>query len=319
MIHTKKDSVTKRWNSKLRYSRRGFTIFLLFIVITIASILGMSLYRIISDISYGTAKHCESIKTYYLAEAGMHKALWDLKTTLGQRLVTPRRPVEGQVQQVNEGLLALMDIERARRWNSSYTFEDDDLAKGAKIRIYMELLDVSATPFFSYLDPLDKVPPYLDPYHLKRHMEEDRQLGINPLGGWRGKLRVAVTATYRRTSRTIETWRSIHMVDVTPPGADYTLFVLGKEREYLKAGRFILSNLSIPGPVKSEILRLAHSVNDVLRLDIEKKGDKPESMNSVKRLNSKMDELMRKDSVSEALKLVHELSKAASDRSIDFK
>ena len=305
-----------RSNKIVTSNRGGYTIFLLFIVITVVSILAMSIFQLISDVTSVTAKHAESMSAYYLAEAGLHKALFDIKNILAKPLVVPRRPMEGHPQKVNEDLLELLDIERARRWNRSYVVKDDNIIKGGSFSVYMELLDVASTPFSSFLDPLDKVPPYLEPYHLKRNVEQDRQLGLTPLGGWRGKLRIVVTGTYRRTSRTIESWRSFHVVDVTPPGADYTLFIQSDEREYLKEGRFILSNLSVPGPVRTQILNLAKSVNEVLRLDINKEGEDENSLASVKRLNQKMDELMQKDNVEEALKLVHTLSKSASDRKV---
>ena len=276
----------------------------------------MSVFKLINDVTSVTARHLESIKAFYLAEAGVHKALHDLKEILSRPLVSPRRPVEGVSQEVDEELLQLLDIERARNWSRSYTVDASDIASKGSFTIHMELLNVSSTPFSTFLDPLDDVPPYLEPYHLKRNVEKERQLGLSPLGGWKGILRIVVSGRYRRSTRTLEAFRSIQVVDVTPPGADYTLFVTGEGREYIKEGRFILSNLSIPGPVRKEILSLATSVNEVLRLDIEKEDEDEESLASVKRLNEKMGKLLAKDNVDEALQLVHELSKSSSDQKV---
>jgi len=294
---------------------RGMTLMVLFIAITVVSILAMSIFRIISQVSANTAKHAERITTRYLAEAAIHRALCDIKNILARPLVTPRRPRPDQEQMVEEDLLELLDIDRARQWTRSYVFKDEDLVKGGEVTIELSLLDVSATPFSTFIDPLDKVPAFLDRYHIRRNVDQERQLGLSPLGGWHGKLRIAVEARFRKSRVAIETWREFHSVDITPPGSNYTLFIQGEEREYLKEGRFVLSNLNVPAPVRAEIHNLAKSVNDILRLDIEQQDDS-EALQVAEKLNKEMDKLLKKGEVEDALKTVHLISKQTSDRKV---
>jgi hypothetical protein len=300
-----------------KLQKSGFTIFVLFVVVGVISITAFSISQLVGQITSGSVRHSESLVAQELAEAGIKKALWDIKNALATPLVTPERPSTTQVQKVNEGLLELMDIERAREWQKSYSFEADDLIPGGSVTIYMEILNVSATPFSSFLSPLDKIPPYLEPYHIKGNMEEEHQLGKAPLGGWKGSLRIRATGKFKRSQVAVEEWHHIHMVDVTAPASDHTLFIESEEREYLNEGQFILSNLTVPDAVKNEILLLAGSLSETLNIENDQGNDNQEkSLESVHKLNQKVSGMMGGINTEEALKLAFNLTKSADDSQI---
>lgn len=295
----------------------GSTFLVLMIAIAVLSILGTSLSYIFRQRSVQVNKRVEDMKATALAEAGIHHALFRLRNVLHGQLVTPRKPTPETPQRVNEELLAFFDAERARDWARTFSLKDDKLGEGGEASVLMELLQVSRIDLGTYIDRVEVIPRGLEQYRERKKEvdgEDEDTFGMMPLGGWVGKLRISSTGTYRSSRTVIEEVRDVKVLDITPPASDHTLFIEGEATEEIRQGRFVLSNLNLPFQIRDLLFDLGNKVNEHLRLDMsEDKGQTVSNIDKiVKMLTNEVDE----GDMQNALKLVHEISKSASDENI---
>ena len=293
--------------------RNGSTFLVLIIGITVLSILGASLTYIMRERHYQVVRHGRALQAASLAESGVDMALFKLKNIFSRRLCTPIKPAAGEIQKVDGELLDLLDSERARDWARHFSIEDDSLSEGGKISVTMEMLQVSRVPFGSYIDKTDIVPRALKQYKAPES-DEDSGFGHQPLGGWVGKLRIVSVGEFADERRVLEVYKDIKVLDISPPAPDHTLFISGEGTDTIKEGRFTMSNLNLPLEVRDLLFDLGNKVNEILKLEMsESKANTVQNIDKiVKLLTTEADE----DDMHNALRLIHDLSKYASDEAI---
>jgi len=299
--------------------RRGSTFLVLMIGVSVLSILGMSLSYVMRERMYQVVKRGEVLKATCLAEAGVHQALFRMRAILNRPLCVPRKPTPETLQRVDEELLELLDAERARDWARTFTVRDDKLAKGGEVHVLMELLQVTRIDMGAYIDRVEIIPRSLEQYRERKQAsgmdgEEEDTFGMMPLGGWVGKLRIVSTGTYGNSRSVLEQIKDLKILDISPPAPDHTLFIEGEATEEIKIGRFVLSNLNLPLQVRDLLFALGNKVNEVLRLDMSE--DKGATISNIDKIVKKMTTEADDGDMSDALKMIHELAKHASDEAI---
>ncbi len=207
--------------------------------ISVIFILGFSfLFSFLSD--YSQANHQgKSQAAYYMAEAGIERAVYELKNIF-------RSPLVNEKGDVNENLVKILDYHTAQDFLfnlSDVQFTEDSKSKYS---VKVEFYNLKQTPFGSFLREKE-VPPRLEQY------KKETSSFANPkkLGGWQGKLKITSVGTVRMVnssgammdiSRTLVVIRDIKVMDLTPVAPEYTLFIAGEKTEYLKEGDFILEH-----------------------------------------------------------------------------
>lgn len=206
--------------------------------ISVIFIIGFSfLFSFLSEFSQAFHQG-KSQAAYYLAEAGIEKAVYELKNIF-------RAPLVNEKNEVNENLLKILDFHTAQDFQMNLS---DELSTkdGSRYSARVEFFNLKQTPFGSNLREKE-VPPKLEQY------KKETSSYANPkkLGGWQGKLKitsvgtvrmVTSSGTLRDVSRSIVVIRDIKVADLTPPAPEYTLFISGEKTEYIKEGEFILEH-----------------------------------------------------------------------------
>ena len=248
-------------------SRRGDTLYILFCVLVVLFTMGMALAWVhrqqVSQVGHIGGR----LQAHYLAIAGIDRATGIVHAALDSPLVTITKVNDKDEMDINQDVLNLLDPERAKEWARQFDFKDGEIIAGGSCRVVVELLDVTKNEFFTYIDRVEKIPPGLEPYREKRDEEDNPVAGAMPLGGWSGRLKFTATATFGTARTVIEAVKDIKVIDITPPAPDHTLFIHGKKTEYLKGGKFILSNLMLPDQVSELIHALTLKINEVLQLE----------------------------------------------------
>ena len=297
------------------HGKRGSTFLILIIGITVLSILSASLSYLMSSRRSQVVKHGRNLQAAALAESGVDLALFKLRNVLTHSLCTPAKPAPGQIQRIDTELLDLLDPDRAREWARSFVVEDGLLSDSGRISVLMEVLQVSRIGFDSYIDKLDIVPPSLKQYKVPiRSGDDGGNFGHQALGGWTGKLRIVSVGEFRDSRQVVEVFKDLKVLDITPPAPDHTLFISGDGTDTIRQGRFVLSNLNLPLQVRDLLFELGNKVNELLRLEMSES-----KINAVKNIDMMVQLLTTEadeDDMHNALKLIHELSKHASDESI---
>jgi len=205
--------------------------------ISVIFILGFSfLFSFLSEY-YQTYHQGKSQAAYYLAEAGVERAIFELKNIF-------RAPLVNEKYEVNDNLLKILDYHSVQEFQLS--FSDAEFSKDSKYFVKIEFFNLKETPFGSFLREKD-VPPKLEQY------KKETVSFANPkkLGGWQGKLKITSVGTVRMTtsngelkdvSRTLIVIRDIKVMDLTPIAPEYTLFINGDKTEFIKEGDFILEH-----------------------------------------------------------------------------
>ncbi len=314
---------------------RGSALYILLIVITILFILGVSLVQMVGFGTTQIKKLGQNTYSHYLAEAGIHLAIQKLEKTFEMPLVKggQPRPAGGSTSnsaaaggsgfpevaasrepmEVNKELLELLDIDRAREWSRTYDF-GNAVVKGSKIRVTAELFGVQKNEFSSYIDRVEVVPQALEQYREKSSDDEGGAAPPSPLGGWSGRLKLTSVAELYGTRSIVEVVKGIKVIDCTPPAPDHTLFVHSNKTEYLKEGKFILSNLTLPDVIQDLLFELGNKINEMLRLQLS--DAKTESLGNLSKINDMLTNKLDEGKMSDALKLVYELAQHANDEKI---
>ncbi len=249
-------------------AKRATSLLLVLIVTATASIAGSAIYTLLRHRSRQLIHRKSATAAHYLAKAGVQHALWKIRSIFRRKLVSPVFPAPGEEQSIDTELLELLDPDQARHWYRSYELSDPMIRELGHVRISMRLLDVRSTPYGSQIPRYDKIPPALEPYRESRQTSR----ALSPLGGWRGKLYITSKASCGSFSCTLHVVKKMEVMDVTPPANEYTLFIEGEKKEVLKEGRFILSNLDPPAPVKKKIEELEKRFRKYLGSEEDKKS-----------------------------------------------
>ena len=233
-----------------RRARSGTTIFILFIAVTVLFILGFSFSYVLGQRRRIIMKHGEDFTAYYMAQAGVRKALWVLRNAFTEDLVTPKNPQPKEPLETNVLLLNLLDMERAREWARTVDLPEGELIPDGSAHVLMEFLNVSRNEFSTYIDRVERIPPGLEQYREKRRPPRGRPSSASsPSADGRASCASSPPGVYRGTRRIIEVIKDVKVTDITPPAPDHSLFIHGKNTEYLKGDRQVpaLQSRSSPG------------------------------------------------------------------------
>ncbi len=191
-------------------------------------VIGMSFVWYSSQVRYQTSMTSEDILAFYLAEAGIEKAIWTFKNDLARPLV-----VDGET---NQEKLQLLDFDMASNYNK--VIEEELIPKKGSFKVGLEIINIKGTAFNCFIGKKEKAPSRLNIY---RQTSWD-MLENKPLGGWEANLRIRSTGKVGKTTKTIEIIQDVRLTDLTPPASEYTLFISEKKHDEIKEGEFILNN-----------------------------------------------------------------------------
>jgi len=311
-------------------SRRGDTLFVLFSVLVVLFILGMSVGWVHRQQVGWVGQQGSRTQAYYLAMAGIEKSISLIRSQLEHPLVFHPAGGSKAELQVNENALNLLDVNRARVWARIFDFKEGDIFPNGKVRVVAELLEVSKNEFSTFLGRVEKSPPSLEMYREK--MDDNGNLipGAQPLGGWSGHLKLTSTGTINGppSMGTVKPFRSVvevvkdvQVVDLSCPAQDHTLFIHGEGTESLKTGTFILSNLTLPYQIVELIHYLTLKINEFQKIPgvSDSKSAALENVNHITRRLTELVDEERSGSGSEALRLIHELSQYLGEIRADEK
>lgn len=226
----------------LKSMRRGSAMFLLMTVVGVLYIFGMLLINYMSQERTQTAKLGENLQSFYLAEAAVEKAMLKMRELFNEKLLSE----DGEI---NDKILSLLDIDRAENFSLRVKIADGEVIDGGSAEVVVEVNNLRLTPFKTYIDEYEDVPPV-----LKVYKKENRDTYADKaLGGWEGLLRFEATGRYRNAEKKIEVIRDLKVTDLTPPAENYTLFVKSRKDEYLRHGEFRCRNWSIVRDLKALI------------------------------------------------------------------
>ena len=216
--------------------------FLLMTVVGVLYIFGMMLINYMTQERTQTAKLGENLQAFYLAEAGVEKAMIKMRELFSEKLLSE----DGEV---NDNILALLDIDRAENFSLIVKIDDGEVIGGGTAEVKVEVNNLRLTPFKTYIDEYEDVPPA-----LKVYRKENRDTySDKALGGWEGLLRFEAVGKYRNAEKKLEVIRDLKVTDLTPPAENYTLFVSSRKDEYLRHGEFRCRNWSVVRDLKALI------------------------------------------------------------------
>ena len=298
-------------------SRRGDALWLLISTLIVVFVLGMSLSYIYRQQVREISRHSRKIQAYYVASSGIQKGLFHVKELLRKKLVDVIQDRNQEELIIQEELLNLLDVDKARGFSRVYTFEGqkDGLPDLAQVQVTLELINLTRNPFSTHIDRVEKIPSALEPYREKRDDDGDPIPGALPLGGWSAHLRVTARSTYQSQSVVLEQVRDIRIIDISPPAPDHTIFIHGKQTEYLKQGKFVLSNLELPESVLELIHKLTIKLNEILRIP-EISGNRADVLSNVEVINQRLNQTSGDADPGDALEQAYALAQHASDENI---
>ncbi len=240
------------WKAPGTRRSKGTAMFMLLTVVGMLYIFGTMFISYMTQERAQMARQGDTIVAYYLAEAGVEKAMIRMRELFSEPLMK-----EGEI---NDRILSLLDIDRAENFQLKVNIEDGELMKGGTVEVLVEVQNLKLTPFKTYIDEYEEVPP-----SLKIYRKENRDTYADKaLGGWEGNLRFVSTATFHRATKKLEVVRDLKVSDLTPPGENYTLFISGKRDEYLKEGEFRCRNWSVVRSLKEMVDEIVKKTNDAV-------------------------------------------------------
>lgn len=237
----------KNFALKIKKNRASTLIVILFVV-SIIFILALAYLSLTGQRRAQSKKFGTNVVAFYLAEAGVSKAVSDFKEQFNQPLVKNNN--------LNDDRLNLLDIDKASTYTR--TFDVDDLIMGGTVHVTVQILNIKGTPFYCFIGEKEKVPPRLNIYKKT----SDELYENKSLGGWKANLKIISTANYEGTTRKIEVIKDVISVNCSPPAPEYNLFVWGRNAEVLRYGEFILSNWDFSETIGSIIKPLMKEVGD---------------------------------------------------------
>ncbi len=214
--------------------RKGSAIVLLIGIVSVLYILGVMLINYLTQERTITTKLSENMQAFYLAEAGIQKAMTKVNEEFSKKLCEDEKTL-------NEDVLSILDMERAEKFSMRVKINDGEIIDGGTAEVIVQIGNVKETPFKGFIDEYIDVPQSLTSYRK----ENREKYPEKSLGGWEADLRIEAKGIYRNSERKIELIKDLKVSDLTPPAEHYTLFITNKKDEYLKEGEFRLRNWSV--------------------------------------------------------------------------
>lgn len=299
---------------KPRLKRRGSSIFIVFGIISVLFIFGVSFVYITSNQTASIRMMEARIKARLLAESAVEKAISRLESQFLNELVHMEKDATtgDPIFEINTDLLDLIDIDRLAGFSKVMRFEPDELMVGGQAVVVVEVRDVISNDFSTFIDFREKIPD-----SLKVHQKPRNALSVidlEPLGGIQAKVRLRGHAYMDGISSTVEMAKTFRVTDISPPAPDHTLFLHSNKEEVLKEGSFVLSNLDLPPIIQKLLKRMSRQVEDALSVEVDAHTDKAREL--IENLNNALSEGFKSESLEESIALIDEISKVVSDDTI---
>lgn len=209
-----------------RAPREGSAYLLTLGTLAVIFILGFSFIRSMLDEYFQSHYHGDSVAAYYLAEAGVERAIFEFKAIF-------EKPLLLEDGTVHADLLRILDFTRAQ----DYTLELTEKLGAGSYHVRCEFVRMNRTPFHGYL--FEKgLPTELEPYF------KDTKNYNNParLAGWQAELKITSTGEAKGRRRTLVVTKDVKVMDLTPPASEYSLFIWGSGTDFLRGGTFLLEH-----------------------------------------------------------------------------
>ncbi len=188
----------------------------------------------------------------YLSEAGIERSLNEVSNIFYQPLF------KTEPKEINYDKLSLLDPELASEFTK--VLEIKNFITGGDIFTSIEILNITANPQLA--SGLKIVPGEEDtvPERLNIYKVSDSGTSSRKLGGYVATLRITSKGVFNNREYTTTVSKSIKVVNMSPLAEEYTLFIRGKNEEFLKYGKFVLSNWTVD---MSEISNLVTQIEEM--------------------------------------------------------
>jgi len=294
-------------------SRRGSTLFIVFGIISVLFIMGVSMvYMTSSQIT--TVRRTEArLKARLIAESALEKAVARIEAEFLNELVHVEKDRNGEdVFEINNALLDLIDISRVADYARVMRFQKNELMPGSEAVVLIEARDVFSNEFSTYIDYQEKIPESLKVFQKPRNVTTP--VDLETLGGTRARVKFTAWGRFDGNMYCIDTVKTLRVTDITPPAPDHTLFIHSDKAETLKEGSFVLSNLDLPLVIEGLIRKLSRQVEEVLGVEI--REDKKKTRDLIESLNQALNAGFQTESIEQSIQLIDQLSKQISDDNI---
>lgn len=294
-------------------NQRGTSLFVMFGIITVLFIFGVSLvYMTSQQVSY--IKKLEArLNARYLAESVVERAEQLIHREFQRELVYHSLSASGEdIFEVNNKLLDLIDIRRIENLAKTHSLKPDELVKGGEASVIVEVMDVKPTDFYTYIDYQEKIPENLKVFQKPRNAQN--LMDLEPLGGFKARVKFTGCGKFDITVHCTEEVRTLSVTDITPPAPDHTLFIHGEKKETLKSGEFQLSNLTLPPVIMKLLHQLSQQTSEVLGFEIGE--DLGKKTDLIEKLNEDFNNHFRTLSLKMRIKSIQELSNYVADDNI---
>ncbi|MFW5781766.1 MAG: hypothetical protein ACOCWO_00585 [Candidatus Muiribacteriaceae bacterium] len=167
---------------------------------------------------------------------------------------------------INYDKLTLLDPELAPEF--SKVLEKKRFIEDGDIYVGIEVLNVTTN---SQLACNMKVVPGEEekvPERLNIYKGSEKETSGKLLGGYVATLRLTSKGIYRKREFTTTVTKSIKVINISPIGEEYTLFISGPDEEYLKFGKFTLSNWTVDSEQVSGLVTKIKSIADKAQTQI---------------------------------------------------
>ncbi|PCJ20057.1 MAG: hypothetical protein COB02_05520 [Candidatus Cloacimonadota bacterium] len=294
-------------------NNRGSSLFVVFGIISVLFILGVSfLYMTRQQIA--VIRKTESrLRARYLAESGVEKAIHKLKQEFLNELVYSEKDKNNELSfEINNSLYDLIEITRAENYQRVMTFREDELEENGKVTVLIEAIEVSSNEFSTFIDYQEKIPANLKVHQKPRNAKDISSL--EPLGGISARLRFTSCGEWGSVKNCIELVKTLQVTDITPPAPDHTLFIHSTKKEKIQRGKFELSNLTLPPVIVKLIFRLSQQIKETLGFEIGE--DKNKTLNILDSLNKAFSDTFNSKGTKDSIEIISQLSSKTSDDDI---
>lgn len=292
---------------------RGTSLFVVFGIITVLFILGVSLIYMTSQQVNYIRKIEARLNSRYLAESVIERAQQLIHREFQRELVFHELSKEGEDKfEINNKLLDLIDIKRIEDLAKTYSLGENELIKGGQASVIIEVMDVKSNEFYTYIDYQEKIPDNLKVFQKPRNSEN--LMDLEPLGGFKARIKFTGCGKFYETVFCTDEVRTLSVTDITPPAPDHTLFVHGEKQEVLKEGKFQLSNLTLPPIIMKLLHQLSQQTSEVLGFEVGESSEK--TIDLIEKLNDDFNEHFRTLSLKMRINNIQELSNSVADDDI---
>jgi hypothetical protein len=276
-------------------------------------IFGVSFFFLTSQQITNVKNMDSRLKARILAESALEKAQYKIQAEFENELLwSDSLDKENPIFEINNRLMELIDISRIEDFVKVLTFDKDELIEGGEASVIVEVVDVKANEFYTYIDYQEKIPESLAMYQKPRNAKST--MDLEPLGGFSARVRFTSVGKFGSSSVKLEMVKEFNVNDITPPAPDHTLFVHSVKKEVLKEGVFHLSNLDLPPIIVKLLQRLSNQIEDNFGFEVSESKEK--ALHMIDQLNVAFNDSFSHEPLKDTLKTIDEMAQMVTDDDI---